>query len=40
MQLMLDVYEFEGQPPSYPKRFLVDWVRGYRKAETLCRAPL
>jgi hypothetical protein len=34
MQLMLNVYEFEGQPASpYPKRFLVDWVRGYRHAD-------
>jgi hypothetical protein len=31
MQLMLDIYEFEpgGQ---YPKRFEVDWVRGWRRA--------
>jgi hypothetical protein len=40
MQLMLNVYEFEGAPPSpYPKKFFVDWVRGYRKAEAL-RRPL
>jgi Glycosyl hydrolases family 16 len=33
MQLMLNIYEFEGQAASpYPKSFLVDWVRGYRKA--------
>ena len=34
MQLMLNVYEFEGASPSastYPKEFLVDWVRGYRR---------
>jgi beta-glucanase (GH16 family) len=36
MQLMLNVYEFEGEAASpYPKRFLVDWVRGYRKADAL-----
>ncbi|MET3922435.1 glycoside hydrolase family 16 protein [Arthrobacter sp. UYEF20] len=34
MQLMLNVYEFEGAPPSpYPKKFLVDWVRGYQQAD-------
>ncbi|WP_167044182.1 glycoside hydrolase family 16 protein [Salinibacterium sp. ZJ454] len=31
MQLMLNIYEFEGEPSGpYPKRFDVDWVRGYR----------
>lgn len=29
MQLMLNVYEFEPGG-AYPKRFAVDWVRGYR----------
>lgn len=34
MQLMLNIYEFEGTPtPPYPKEFRVDWVRGYRPAE-------
>jgi hypothetical protein len=33
MQLMLDIYEFEPDPEDdYPKRFLVDWVRGWREA--------
>ncbi|WP_166876363.1 glycoside hydrolase family 16 protein [Salinibacterium sp. ZJ450] len=31
MQLMLNIYEFEGEPSgAYPKAFQVDWVRGYR----------
>ena len=32
MQLMLGVYEFPGEPSTtaYPKRFTVDYVRGYR----------
>jgi hypothetical protein len=38
MQLMLNVYEFaEGPDPAssperYPKEFLVDWVRGWKRA--------
>ncbi|MBP2215077.1 glycoside hydrolase family 16 protein [Arthrobacter sp. CAN_C5] len=40
MQLMLNVYEFESGPPStYPKKFLIDWVRGYRRASTAAAAP-
>ena len=37
MQLMLNVYEFSSGPAptspagSYPKEFLVDWVRGWRR---------
>lgn len=34
MQLMLNIYEFEVTSPSaskYPKEFLVEWVRGYRR---------
>jgi beta-glucanase (GH16 family) len=34
MQFMLDVYEFpssRASGDSYPKEFLVDWVRGYRR---------
>lgn len=31
MQLMLDIYEFEPGG-AYPKRFEVDWVRGWRDA--------
>jgi beta-glucanase (GH16 family) len=34
MQLMLGVYEFPGEPgnsTAYPKRFTVDYVRGYRR---------
>jgi hypothetical protein len=34
MQLMLGVYEFPGEPANstaYPKRFTVDYVRGYRR---------
>lgn len=35
MQLMLNVYEFQGKSTSpYPKKFLVNWVRGYRHADT------
>ena len=40
MQLMLGVYEFrreEGGPPgerAYPKEFVVDYVRGYRRRES------
>jgi hypothetical protein len=31
MQLMLNVYEFPGEPTGpYPKEFVVDYVRGYR----------
>jgi Glycosyl hydrolases family 16 len=31
MQLMLNVYEFPGDPSGpYPKEFVVDYVRGYR----------
>jgi hypothetical protein len=36
MQLMLGIYEFEdasdvaAEPPSYPKEFIVDYVRGFR----------
>jgi glycosyl hydrolase family 16 len=32
MQLMLSIYEFAGEPSTrgYPKRFTVDYVRGYR----------
>lgn len=34
MQLMLNIYEFEERSEvPYPKRFLVDWVRGYRPAD-------
>ena len=39
MQLMLNVYELaEGREPasspeSYPKEFLVDWVRGWRRSD-------
>jgi hypothetical protein len=34
MQLMLGIYEFGGPDPrdTYPKEFLVDYVRGYRPA--------
>jgi hypothetical protein len=32
MQLMLDIYEFEPGG-EYPKRFQVDWVRGWRRAD-------
>jgi hypothetical protein len=38
MQLMLDLYEFPAggpgdgtAPRSYPKEFVVDYVRGYRR---------
>jgi hypothetical protein len=32
MQLMLDIYEFEGEATgAYPKEFAVDWVRGWRR---------
>lgn len=37
MQLMLNIYEFADDPAiasaadSYPKEFLVDWVRGWRR---------
>ena len=37
MQLMLNIYEFADGPAiasaadSYPKKFLVDWVRGWRR---------
>jgi hypothetical protein len=32
VQLMLDIYEFEGEPAGeYPKEFVVDWVRGWRR---------
>ena len=38
MQLMLGIYEFAdgsdagvSRPGSYPKEFLVDWVRGWRR---------
>lgn len=33
MQLMLNMYEFESEPATnaYPKEFVVDWVRGYRR---------
>ena len=38
MQLMLNVYEFGKRLPrsedSYPKEFLVDWVRGWRRADS------
>jgi hypothetical protein len=40
MQFMLGIYEFADgpEPPSpvgtYPKRFVVDWFRGYRRAPT------
>jgi hypothetical protein len=36
MQLMLGIYEFEdasdvaAEQPSYPKEFIVDYVRGFR----------
>jgi Glycosyl hydrolases family 16 len=31
MQLMLNIYEFPGEPSGpYPKEFVVDYVRGYR----------
>ena len=34
MQLMLNIYEFPGEPVAgerpYPKEFVVDYVRGYR----------
>lgn len=31
MQLMLNIYEFPGEPTgAYPKEFVVDYVRGYR----------
>ena len=35
MQLMLSIYEFPGEPEAteYPKRFVVDNVRGYRWTE-------
>jgi hypothetical protein len=38
MQLMLGIYEFRGdangsQAGEYPKRFTVDYVRGYRRAD-------
>lgn len=33
MQLMLDIYEFEPGG-DYPKRFEVDWVRGWRHGDT------
>jgi hypothetical protein len=39
MQLMLGIYEFprdDGDPPAvetYPKAFVVDYVRGYRRAD-------
>ena len=39
MQLMLGIYEFPGEtlqdtgPGSYPKAFVVDYVRGYRPVE-------
>jgi hypothetical protein len=38
MQLMLGIYEFRGDAEgavattAYPKRFAVDYVRGYRRA--------
>jgi hypothetical protein len=38
MQFMLGIYEFPedgdaAQPPRpYPKEFVVDWFRGYRRA--------
>lgn len=34
MQLMLNIYEFDrdGGLGVYPKEFVVDWVRGYRRA--------
>lgn len=31
MQLMLGIYEFRGEPTSYPKRFTIDWLRAYRR---------
>ena len=35
MQLMLDIYEFDApatpRADGYPKRFEVDFVRGYRR---------
>jgi hypothetical protein len=39
MQLMLNVYAFSGDGPrspadEYPKEFLVDWVRGWRRRPT------
>ncbi|MDQ0819341.1 beta-glucanase (GH16 family) [Arthrobacter sp. V4I6] len=35
MQLMLNVYEFEGKSTfPYPKEFFVDWVRGYRRPDS------
>ena len=35
MQLMLNIYEFPGEPAgSYPKEFVVDYVRGYRLTTT------
>jgi peptidoglycan/xylan/chitin deacetylase (PgdA/CDA1 family) len=42
MQFMLGLYEFpaegaERRPESYPKEFVVDWVRGYRHAATYRR---
>jgi hypothetical protein len=39
MQLMLGIYEFRGEataPPgdgAYPKEFVVDYVRGYRRLD-------
>jgi beta-glucanase (GH16 family) len=35
MQLMVSIYEFPGGEPSatpYPKRFVVDYVRGFRRS--------
>jgi hypothetical protein len=38
MQFMLDIYEFpeDGAAPGparpYPKEFVVDWFRGYRRS--------
>jgi Glycosyl hydrolases family 16 len=30
MQFMLGIYEFRDAPTTYPKRFTIDWFRGYR----------
>lgn len=43
MQLMLGIYEFRGDADAgrsgvYPKRFTVDYVRGYRRADELADA--
>jgi glycosyl hydrolase family 16 len=34
LQLMLSIYEFAGEPSTtpYPKEFVVDYVRGYRRS--------